>query len=171
MEHGGAALCSSLWIPPLWRWEYFFPLQKDSGDILPLHKAVHFLMGVFLDRLEFTKNLLGWAGALLNCCTLCSRLVELILATCPGTYKWTSINQTDPKQRITVRQLLTHPWMMEGYETPVKWQTRSLNWIHHPTTSLLILTLTTQVPHGSAWRAGGRRDGNPLWGFKTDSGD
>ena len=37
-----------------------------------------------------------------------------------------SFNQTDPKQRITVRQLLTHPWMMEGYETPVKWQTRSL---------------------------------------------
>jgi len=32
--------------------------------------------------------------------------------------------QTDPKQRITVRQLLTHPWLMEGYETPVKWQTR-----------------------------------------------
>ena len=37
------------------------------------------------------------------------------------------IHQTDPKQRITVRQLLTHPWMMEGYETPVKWQTRWVN--------------------------------------------
>jgi len=32
--------------------------------------------------------------------------------------------QTDPKKRITVKQLLHHPWLMEGYEEPVKWQTR-----------------------------------------------
>ncbi len=33
--------------------------------------------------------------------------------------------QTDPKRRITVEQLLTHPWMMDGYEErPVKWQSR-----------------------------------------------
>ena len=63
----------------------------------------------------------------MNCCTLCFRLVDAILPPCyPLIYKRLLINQTDPKQRITVRQLLTHPWMMEGYETPVKWQTRSL---------------------------------------------
>ena len=32
--------------------------------------------------------------------------------------------QTDPKRRITVKQLLEHPWLMEGYEDPVRWQTR-----------------------------------------------
>ena len=32
--------------------------------------------------------------------------------------------QTDPKRRITIKELLNHPWMMEGYEKPVKWQSR-----------------------------------------------
>jgi len=32
--------------------------------------------------------------------------------------------QTDPKRRITVKELLQHPWLMEGYEKPVKWQSR-----------------------------------------------
>ena len=32
--------------------------------------------------------------------------------------------QTDPKKRITVKELLKHPWMMEGCETPVRWQSR-----------------------------------------------
>ena len=32
--------------------------------------------------------------------------------------------QTDPKRRITVSQLLTHPWMMDGYDRPVKWQSK-----------------------------------------------
>lgn len=32
--------------------------------------------------------------------------------------------QTDPKRRITVDQLLVHPWMMDGYERPVKWQSK-----------------------------------------------
>jgi len=32
--------------------------------------------------------------------------------------------QTDPKKRITVKQLLVHPWIMEGYQEPVRWQTR-----------------------------------------------
>ncbi|XP_023220940.1 maternal embryonic leucine zipper kinase-like isoform X1 [Centruroides sculpturatus] len=27
-----------------------------------------------------------------------------------------------PKQRITVTALLSHPWLMQGYETPVKWR-------------------------------------------------
>ena len=30
--------------------------------------------------------------------------------------------QVDPKRRITVTQLLSHPWLMDGYEKPVKWQ-------------------------------------------------
>ncbi|XP_027640662.1 maternal embryonic leucine zipper kinase isoform X2 [Falco peregrinus] len=29
----------------------------------------------------------------------------------------------DPKKRITVKQLLHHPWLMEGYSRAVKWQT------------------------------------------------
>ena len=32
--------------------------------------------------------------------------------------------QTDPKRRITVKQLLTHPWLVEGYEKPVRWQSK-----------------------------------------------
>ena len=32
--------------------------------------------------------------------------------------------QTDPKKRITVKELLQHPWLMEGFEDPVRWQTR-----------------------------------------------
>ncbi len=32
--------------------------------------------------------------------------------------------QTDPKKRITVQQLLTHPWLMDGYDKPVKYQSR-----------------------------------------------
>jgi maternal embryonic leucine zipper kinase len=32
--------------------------------------------------------------------------------------------QTDPKKRITVQQLLAHPWLMDGYDKPVKYQSR-----------------------------------------------
>ncbi|XP_062372289.1 maternal embryonic leucine zipper kinase isoform X1 [Sardina pilchardus] len=32
--------------------------------------------------------------------------------------------QVDPKRRLTVRQLLAHPWVMEGYSTPVEWHSR-----------------------------------------------
>eukprot|EP00092_Neocalanus_flemingeri_P022013 GFUD01023872.1.p1 GENE.GFUD01023872.1~~GFUD01023872.1.p1 ORF type:complete len:648 (+),score=230.42 GFUD01023872.1:32-1975(+) len=32
--------------------------------------------------------------------------------------------QTDPKRRITVKQLLQHPWLMEGCDKPVRWQSR-----------------------------------------------
>ena len=34
------------------------------------------------------------------------------------------VSQTDPKRRITIRQLLAHPWLMDGYDTQVKWQSR-----------------------------------------------
>ncbi len=33
-----------------------------------------------------------------------------------------SMLQTDPKRRITVEHLLCHPWLMDGYDRPVKWQ-------------------------------------------------
>ena len=88
-----------------------------------------------LNRLEFMRNLPGWARALLNCFMQCFRFVNEILSTLRvpwNIHKIFLTDQTDPKQRITVRQLLTHPWMMEGYETPVKWQTRSLVWLNHP---------------------------------------
>ncbi len=32
--------------------------------------------------------------------------------------------QTDPKKRITVEQLLGHPWLMDGFDRPVRWQSR-----------------------------------------------
>jgi maternal embryonic leucine zipper kinase len=32
--------------------------------------------------------------------------------------------QVDPKRRITVTQLLSHPWLMDGYDVPVKWQSK-----------------------------------------------
>ena len=35
-----------------------------------------------------------------------------------------SMLQTDPKRRVTVKGLLNHPWLMEGYEKPVRWQSK-----------------------------------------------
>ena len=32
--------------------------------------------------------------------------------------------QVDAKKRITIKDLLVHPWLMEGYEKPVKWQSK-----------------------------------------------
>ncbi|XP_051558308.1 maternal embryonic leucine zipper kinase isoform X1 [Myxocyprinus asiaticus] len=32
--------------------------------------------------------------------------------------------QVDPKRRLTVRQLLYHPWVMKGYSTPVEWHSK-----------------------------------------------
>ncbi|CAK6972241.1 maternal embryonic leucine zipper kinase [Scomber scombrus] len=32
--------------------------------------------------------------------------------------------QVDPKRRITVRQLLNHPWVMRDYNSPVEWYSR-----------------------------------------------
>uniref|UniRef100_A0A8C4IVB0 Maternal embryonic leucine zipper kinase n=1 Tax=Dicentrarchus labrax TaxID=13489 RepID=A0A8C4IVB0_DICLA len=32
--------------------------------------------------------------------------------------------QVDPKRRITVRQLLDHPWVMKEYNSPVEWHSR-----------------------------------------------
>ncbi|XP_063313344.1 maternal embryonic leucine zipper kinase [Pelobates fuscus] len=33
--------------------------------------------------------------------------------------------QVDPKKRITVRHLLNHPWLIQGYSYPVEWQSKS----------------------------------------------
>ena len=35
-----------------------------------------------------------------------------------------SMLQTDPKRSVTVKGLLNHPWLMEGYEKPVRWQSK-----------------------------------------------
>lgn len=32
--------------------------------------------------------------------------------------------QVDPKKRITIKDLLSDPWMMDGYDCPVKWQSK-----------------------------------------------
>jgi serine/threonine protein kinase len=32
--------------------------------------------------------------------------------------------QVDPKRRITVTQLLSHPWLTDGYDCPAKWQSK-----------------------------------------------
>ncbi|XP_051994229.1 maternal embryonic leucine zipper kinase-like [Xyrauchen texanus] len=32
--------------------------------------------------------------------------------------------QVDPKRRLTVKQLLDHPWVMMGYSTPVEWHSK-----------------------------------------------
>nr|XP_046193398.1 maternal embryonic leucine zipper kinase-like [Oncorhynchus gorbuscha] len=38
--------------------------------------------------------------------------------------------QVDPKHRVTIRQLLDHPWTMSGYGTPVEWySTQPLGYI------------------------------------------
>ena len=38
--------------------------------------------------------------------------------------------QTDPKKRITVKEMLHHPWLMDGYEKPVKWQSKYENFFN-----------------------------------------
>lgn len=35
-----------------------------------------------------------------------------------------SMLQTDPKRRITVDQLMAHPWLVDGFDRPVKWQSK-----------------------------------------------
>uniref|UniRef100_A0A673LL06 Maternal embryonic leucine zipper kinase n=1 Tax=Sinocyclocheilus rhinocerous TaxID=307959 RepID=A0A673LL06_9TELE len=32
--------------------------------------------------------------------------------------------QVDPKRRLTMKQLLDHPWVMKGYSTPVEWHSK-----------------------------------------------
>uniref|UniRef100_A0A4W3I743 Maternal embryonic leucine zipper kinase n=1 Tax=Callorhinchus milii TaxID=7868 RepID=A0A4W3I743_CALMI len=32
--------------------------------------------------------------------------------------------QVDPSRRVSVKQLLNHPWLMQGYSSPVEWHTR-----------------------------------------------
>lgn len=32
--------------------------------------------------------------------------------------------QVDPKRRLTVKQLLDHPWVLKGYSTPVEWHSK-----------------------------------------------
>ena len=32
--------------------------------------------------------------------------------------------QVDAKKRIPINDLLTHPWLMEGYDRPIKWQSK-----------------------------------------------
>ncbi|XP_029466765.1 maternal embryonic leucine zipper kinase isoform X2 [Rhinatrema bivittatum] len=32
--------------------------------------------------------------------------------------------QVDPKKRITVKHLLNHPWLLQGYKCPVEWQSK-----------------------------------------------
>ncbi len=32
--------------------------------------------------------------------------------------------QTDPKRRITINQLLEHPWLVDGFDKPVRWQSK-----------------------------------------------
>lgn len=33
-------------------------------------------------------------------------------------------HQVDPKKRITVKHLLSHPWLMQGYSEAVQWQSK-----------------------------------------------
>ena len=39
-------------------------------------------------------------------------------------FKTFQMLQVDPKRRIRVTELLQHPWLMDGYECPVKWQSK-----------------------------------------------
>ena len=32
--------------------------------------------------------------------------------------------QTDAKKRITIKDLLVHPWLLDGYDRPIKWQSK-----------------------------------------------
>ncbi|XP_033891899.3 maternal embryonic leucine zipper kinase isoform X1 [Acipenser ruthenus] len=43
----------------------------------------------------------------------------------PGTVILLSqMMQVEPKRRITVKYLLSHPWLMQGYTTPAEWHTK-----------------------------------------------
>uniref|UniRef100_A0A4X2PZP7 Maternal embryonic leucine zipper kinase n=1 Tax=Xenopus tropicalis TaxID=8364 RepID=A0A4X2PZP7_XENTR len=35
-----------------------------------------------------------------------------------------SLSNVDPKKRISVKHLLSHPWLMQGYSCPVEWQSK-----------------------------------------------
>nr|XP_006012947.1 PREDICTED: maternal embryonic leucine zipper kinase-like [Latimeria chalumnae] len=37
---------------------------------------------------------------------------------------FTVLHKVDPKNRITVKHLLNHPWLMEGYSCPVEWSSK-----------------------------------------------
>ncbi|KAM6229968.1 maternal embryonic leucine zipper kinase isoform 2-T2 [Porphyrio hochstetteri] len=41
-----------------------------------------------------------------------------------STLLLTQMMQVDPKKRITVKHLLTHPWLMEGYSDAIQWQSK-----------------------------------------------
>jgi len=32
--------------------------------------------------------------------------------------------RVDPKRRITVHQLISHPWMVKGLDVPVEWHSK-----------------------------------------------
>lgn len=32
--------------------------------------------------------------------------------------------QVDPKRRVTINQLVEHPWLMEGVDIPVEWNSK-----------------------------------------------
>ena len=32
--------------------------------------------------------------------------------------------QVDPKRRITIPDLLSHPWLVEGFNVPVEWHSK-----------------------------------------------
>ncbi|KAL1024005.1 hypothetical protein UPYG_G00050190 [Umbra pygmaea] len=56
--------------------------------------------------------------------------------------------QINPKHRVTVRQLLDHPWMMIGYESPVEWHSKQPlgymvnQWRYDQTTATYLLLLS-----------------------------
>uniref|UniRef100_A0A8C7IJP4 Maternal embryonic leucine zipper kinase n=1 Tax=Oncorhynchus kisutch TaxID=8019 RepID=A0A8C7IJP4_ONCKI len=49
--------------------------------------------------------------------------------------------QVDPKHRVTIRQLLDHPWTMSGYGTPVEWHSKQ-PWKYDQTTATYLLLLS-----------------------------
>uniref|UniRef100_A0AAY4A0X3 Maternal embryonic leucine zipper kinase n=1 Tax=Denticeps clupeoides TaxID=299321 RepID=A0AAY4A0X3_9TELE len=53
--------------------------------------------------------------------------------------------QVEPKRRLSVWQMLDHPWMMKGYSSPVEWHSKhtcvSVQWKYDQTTATYLLLL------------------------------
>uniref|UniRef100_A0AAQ5ZVA1 Maternal embryonic leucine zipper kinase n=1 Tax=Amphiprion ocellaris TaxID=80972 RepID=A0AAQ5ZVA1_AMPOC len=60
--------------------------------------------------------------------------------------------QVDPKRRVTVRQLLDHPWVMKDYNSPVEWYSRHSFCCRWVIISLLYFNMRVNESLLSQWR-------------------
>lgn len=50
---------------------------------------------------------------------MCSMLFEMLISS------YSMATRVDPKKRISMKNLLNHPWIMHDYNCPVEWQSKA----------------------------------------------